>query len=146
MIMILSRDEILKAEDLERRTVPVPEWGGDVIVRAMTGAERDAYEASCFKDRGPGEQPVRDLSNVRAKLVSRTVIGEDGVRLFTDNDIGALGEKSAAALARVFDVAAELSKLGEGDIADLAGNSDAAPSGDSTSGSPATSDAPSPVS
>ena len=43
------------------------------------------------------------------------------------------GLKSAAALDRLFDKARHLSGLDEGDVEELAGNSDAAQSGDSTS-------------
>ncbi len=151
--MLLDRDSILKAEDLETEEVDVPEWGGAVLVRALSGTERDSYEASCMQERpvldargkpvkGRTEM-VRTLANVRAKLVVRSIVDGDGKRLFTDADASALGEKSAAALDRVFEVAARLSRLSDEDIEELAGNSEAAQSGDSPSTSPGTSDAPS---
>jgi hypothetical protein len=129
--MFLSREDILKADDLEREVVEVPEWGGTVIVQALTGKERDAYEASCMQQRG--KEMVRNLANVRAKLVVRSVVDEEGNRLFADTDANALGLKSAAALDRLFDVAAKLSRLSEEDVEELAGNSEAAQSGDSSS-------------
>jgi len=49
------------------------------------------------------------------------------------SDVKALGEKSAAALERVFDVARKLSGLSEDDVEELAGDFDDAPNGDSTS-------------
>jgi len=41
--MLLTRDEILKAEDIQYETVPVPEWapGGTVRVKTLSGEERD---------------------------------------------------------------------------------------------------------
>lgn len=129
--MLLSKDDILKAEDLEREEVEVPEWHGSVLVRALTGTERDAYEASMVSQRG--KDVVRNMANIRAKLVARCCITEDGERMFTDQDANALGRKSAAALDRVFEVAARLSRLNEDDIEELAGNCDADPSGDSSS-------------
>lgn len=150
--VLLSRDDILKAEDLETEVVPVPEWGGDVRVKGLTGEERDSYEAACMQERpaydAKGKQVrgrtemARNLANVRAKLVVRSVVNDEGERLFTDHDTGLLGQKSAAALDRVFEVAARLSRLSEEDVEDLAGNSDAAQSGDSASSSPENSDAP----
>lgn len=140
--MLLSRDDILKADDIETREVPVPEWGGTVRVRALTGKDRDAYEASCMQERAKG-QMVRNLANVRAKLVVRSIVDDDGNRIFQDSDANALGAKSAAALDRVFAVAAELSRLSEEDVDELAGNSGAAQSGDSSSTSPESSAAPS---
>ena len=141
--MLLSKDDILKADDIETREVPVPEWGGTVRVRALSGKDRDAYEASCMQERSKG-QMVRNLANVRAKLVVRSIIDADGNRIFADTDANALGAKSAAALDRVFAVAAELSRLSEEDVDELAGNSGAVQSGGSTSTSPASSAAPSP--
>ena len=44
--MTLTKDQILEANDLQSESVTVPEWGGDVLVRTMTGADRDAFEAS----------------------------------------------------------------------------------------------------
>lgn len=129
--MLLTKDVILSADDLGHEDLEVPEWGGTVRIRALTGAERDAYEASMQQQRG--KNFVRNLANVRAKLVVRTVIGEDGERLFTDSEANALGRKSAAALDRIFEVAAKLSRLSEEDVEELAGKSESGPSGDSTS-------------
>lgn len=127
----LSRDAILGADDLQYEDLDVPEWGGIVRVRSLSGAERDNYEASMRLQRG--KEFIANMANVRAKLVVRCVVDEDGKRLFTDNDAPALGEKSAAALDRVFEVAARLSRLSDEDVDELAGNSAAAQSGDSTS-------------
>jgi hypothetical protein len=150
--VLLSHDQILEAQDLETEDVPVPEWGGEVRVKGLTGEERDSYEAACMTERpsydGKGKQVRgrtelgRNLSNVRAKLVARSIVDEQGERLFTDHEVAALGKKSAAALERVFDVAARLSRLSDEDVEDLAGNSGAAQSGDSASNSPENSDAP----
>ena len=48
----LTRDEILGADDLKTESVKVPEWGGTVLVRELTGAERDEWEASVVKTNG----------------------------------------------------------------------------------------------
>jgi len=121
--MLLSRDTILAVEDLEVEDLEVPEWKGTVRVRALTGAERDDYEASMHQQRGKNNY-VRNLANVRAKLVVRCVVDEDGKRIFTDQDANALGKKSAAALDRIFEVAARLSRLSEEDVEELAGKSE----------------------
>lgn len=131
--MILSHDDILKADDLVTEEVPVPEWNGTVLVKALSGKERDAFEASCLQDRGK-QGMVRNIANVHAKLAARCMVNEDGRRLFADNEINALGEKSSAALDRVFEKAAELSRLSDEDVEELAGNFGDAQTGDSTSG------------
>lgn len=128
---VLSKDQIRQADDTQTEVVPVLEWGGDVIVRGMTGIERDGFEAEIAERRG---KKVRfDLRNFRAKLVVRTVVDEAGDRVFSDADATWLGEKSAVALGRVFDVASRLSGLSDEDIEDLVKNSESGPSDDSGS-------------
>jgi hypothetical protein len=138
----LTRDAILAATALKTEEVDVSDtvWGGVVLVRELRGRERDEWEASLAVQRG--KQMVPDVANMRAKLVARSVVGEDGEPLFSQQDVNALGELSAAALDRVFEVAARLSGLEEKDLEEMQGNSGAAPGGGSSSGSPATSAAP----
>jgi hypothetical protein len=111
----LSKEAILAAEDTRTEEVEVPEWGGSVLVRGMTGRERDEFESSMLIQAAG--QTARDLRNTRAKLVAKCAVDSDGKRLFADSDVAALGEKSAAALVRVFEVAARLSGLDEEDVA-----------------------------
>ena len=49
----LSRDAILQREDIKTEDVEVPEWGGTVRVRGMTGVQRDAFEASLIQQPRP---------------------------------------------------------------------------------------------
>ena len=128
---LLSREAILAASDLKTEEVAVPEWGGAVLVRGLTGAERDVYEQSVLT--GKGKNRDVNLKNARAKLIAMSVIDESGNRLFnTGADVEALGKKSAAAIQRVFEVAQRLSGLSDSDVEELAGNS-SGQSEDSTS-------------
>ena len=127
----LTRDAILAAATLKTEDVPVPEWGGSVLVRELRGRERDEWEASLAVQRG--RQMVPDVANMRAKLVARVVVGEDGEPVFTQQDVYALGELSAAALDRVFEVASRLSGLNPDSLEEMAKNSATAPSDGSTS-------------
>jgi hypothetical protein len=133
--MRLSRDDILKAADNEPEEVDVPEWGGSVLVRGMTGRERDAFEVSLMQP-GRGGRKVMDPANVRAKLVARCVVDDDGGRLFTDADVAELGGKSAAAVDRVYAVAARLSGMGGDDQEELTRDFALADGGGSSSTSP----------
>lgn len=117
---LLARDDILKAQDLPTERVFVSEWNGEVIVRGLTAAERDAFEQSIVETRGKNTR--MNLKNIRAKLVAMTVVDEQGNRLFSDEDAEWLGKKSAAALDRIFAVAQRLSGLRPEDVEELAGN------------------------
>lgn len=129
---LLKRSEILAVDDLKTETVSVPEWGGEVMVRSLTGAERDYFESSIVSL--DGKKTKTDLSNVRAKLVVVSCVDENGDSLFTAEDVEALGEKSASALQRVFEVAQHLSGLTAADVEELAKNSVPGLSAGSTSG------------
>lgn len=120
MTKVLSRDEILSVQDMTLECVDVPEWGGSVYVKSLTGAERDAFEASMISIDGSGKRKMT-LANTRAKLVAKTLCNEEGKRLFSDADIEHLTKKSAAALQRVFEVAQRLSGLTSKDVEDLTG-------------------------
>jgi hypothetical protein len=131
-VSYLSRDQVLGADDRQTEDVPVPEWGGTVRVRALSGVERDAYEAGIVSLQGDGSKVV-NLKNLRGRLVSLSCVDEDGSRIFTDEDAISLGDKSAAALERVFDVARKLSGLSEDDVKELAEGFAPAPNDGSTS-------------
>lgn len=113
----LSRENILEANDVPTEDVEVPEWGGTVRVQAMTGTERDKFEASMV---GKGNKP--NLANFRAKLAAACMVDENGDRLFSESDVNALGKKSAAALDRVATAAQRISALSAEDVDELAGN------------------------
>lgn len=133
----LGRDAILRAAALKTEEVRVPEWadpesGSDtVLVRELRGRERDEWEASLAVQRG--KQMVPDVANIRAKLVARSIVGDDGEPVFSQQDVAALGELSAAALDRVFEVASRLSGLNPDDLEEMAKNSGTAPDGGSAS-------------
>ena len=141
---LLTKSAILAANDLKTQDVDVPEWGGTVRVRAFTGRERDAFEASMV--RGDGKDRKVDLTNMRARLVALSVVDEAGQRVFSDEEVDLLGAKSGSALDRVFAVAQELNGLSGADVEALTKNSSAAPSGGSTSALPLPSATPTPTS
>ena len=118
---VLDRNAILEAKDLPTETVDVPEWGGQVIVRTLTGEERDQYESSMFEVVGDGanREVIPKMENLRATLAALSIVDEDSKRMFDVSEVHLLGQKSAAALDRVFDVAKRLSGLSEEDVKEL---------------------------
>lgn len=129
---LLSKLAILTADDLKTQDVPVPEWGGEVRVKTLTGAERDQYEADSVKTNRGGKREV-NMTNMRARLIAMCAVDENGQLLFTRADVMKLGQKSAVALERVFDAAATMSGMSDDDVAELAGNFDGDQNESSTS-------------
>jgi preprotein translocase subunit SecD len=121
---MLTKQQILEANDLKTETVFVPEWGGDVNVRTLTGKELDAYEMSFV---GDGKSKMQ---NIRARLIVRAVVDEQGQRLFSDADAEAIGERSGLALDRVYAVAARLNGRTDKEQKELEKNSEAVHTGD----------------
>ena len=114
---LLTKKDILKAQDLKTEIVDVPEWGGKVKVRGLSASDRDCFENEMFEQsQSPG------MKIVRASLCARCIVDEEDKRLFTDQDIKQLGTKSAVALNRVFKTAQKLSGLREEDVEELAKN------------------------
>ena len=109
--MTLTKDQILEAQDLQNESVDVPEWSGSVLVRTMTGADRDAFEASMITTLPDGTRKP-NMANMRAKLVALTVVDDAGNRVFDVTDVDRLALKSASALERVFNAAQRINGLG----------------------------------
>jgi hypothetical protein len=115
---ILTKEDILNADDRKIITLDIPEWGGEIRLRPMTGYERDKFEGSNQK-KGGGV----DFTNIRARLASLTIVDEKGELIFnTPDGVAALGKKSGAALDRIFDVIQKQNAIGEKDIEDSAKN------------------------
>ncbi|MDG9705542.1 hypothetical protein [Streptomyces sp. DH37] len=123
MTQYLSAEDILGADDLKPQPVAVPEWGGTVLVRGMTGTERDRFEASVMDDKLSGVAREKLLENYRARLAAACMVDESGKRMFrSDAEARRLGEKSGIALDRVAEVASRLSGLSDDDMEELTGN------------------------
>jgi hypothetical protein len=120
------------AKSLPTERVDVPELGGFVYVRAMSGVERDAWEKSLISGRG--KKTSVNTENIRAKLVAKTVCDEQGERILDDSDAIALGKMRVDVLQKLFNVAQRLSGVSDEDVEELGkGSAPEAGSGSPTS-------------
>lgn len=116
--MLLNKADILKHCDLPHEVVDVPEWGGQVKVKAMSGFARDKFESQIM-----GKNGGINTTNIRAKLAAATIVDDKDKLMFDEDDIVKLGNLSCAALDRVFEAAQRLNHLSNKDVEDLAKNS-----------------------
>jgi len=132
-----TRDQILSADDLGYEDLVVPEWDGAMVrIRELTGTERGVFEKSISKvsNNADGTTNVElEAQNLRVQLCALTMVDGEGKRLFADHEVHRLGEKSAKALQRVFDVSAKLSGSSDDSVEDAVGESEAIPSDESPS-------------
>jgi len=109
----LTAAEILAAQDIYTDEITVPEWGGRLHIRTMTGQERDTWEVYA---QG---QMTSKVVNIRARLAAICVADANGKRLFTDADTAKLAEKSGAALDRVYAAAVKWNGLTNDEVEKL---------------------------
>lgn len=118
------REQILAQPDLAQVAVDLSEFwpglDGQLYVRKMSATERSSYELSMdFSDEGT----PRDRLNIQTKLAVRTLVTEDGQRIFGDDDLDLLADKNAEALQVIFEAAAEVNGLTKDSVRALEKNS-----------------------
>ena len=120
----LTAEAILAADDLSTIWIQTSEWGKNsgVWVRGMSGSERDEFEMRVSGLDGGGNQVKMNYVNLRASLVASCVVDDDGNRLFSGDQVEALGRKSGAVLDRLFDAARKASGIGDDDVKALSKN------------------------
>ena len=117
----LSKDDIFKADDLPTKDIDIPEWGGTLTIRTLTGAERDQFESAFVN------QDQIDIRGLKARLIQLTVQNGDGQPMFTKADLQKINSKSASVIDRIFQESQRLSGLTKEDVDELVGNSGTAP-------------------
>ncbi len=118
---MLDKNAILAANDLKTQDVEVTEWGGTVRVRTMSGREREQFMVAVSEGEAIVD-PNQRIGELMRRLLVTTLVGEDGQRLFTDEDVDALADKSAEVLQRLFTVAQSLNGFGIKATDDIAKN------------------------
>lgn len=101
------REKILQADDIKKERVKIDEWGVEVEVRSLSGAERArVVENSRSKDGDVDEQKFYSM------LVIASVFDpETGEKIFKPADRDILSQKSFSALNKIAKVAARISGM-----------------------------------
>jgi hypothetical protein len=126
---VATADEFLNSPALDRAKVdvPVPELGtGKVIpIWGMTPRERSEFEDR--QTRLSKAQRDKQKTQIRERILVECCRNDDGVQLFTLQQIEQLGKRRGDVVERLVNVALELSGFTSKDLEDIAKNSDAAP-------------------
>lgn len=133
---LLSKDAILAAQDRKSKIVDVPEWGGEVRLMEMSGEDRLLYLSSILSyvtDKKGNTSVQANNANADSKLLARVIVDEDGKRLFSEEEIIALGQKNGVVLDRLVNEANELNALNPSAVDEAAGKSEDTQNSDSTS-------------
>lgn len=116
---MLDKAAILNASDDGIEQLHVPEWGGDVYLKTMSGFQRDNWEIyfTSELEKGNGE-----TVNIRASLAAACLCNDHGELLFSHKDIAELSKKSGKALDRIYSRCLKMNRITPQDIDELTKN------------------------
>lgn len=110
MALLTNPQAILDYDDDQYAEVEVPEWGGSVRVRSIGAAERENLLRSSVTVEGKSRKI--DTPVMRVKIVWLSVVDESNKRMWTTKaELEALGQKNAASIDRIADVALRLAGI-----------------------------------
>lgn len=97
----LTLDAIRDADDIERREMQIPEWGGTIELKALTKGEHQEARFASTK-RGQIDADLLEINLLCAGVVDPVL---------TKEDAGILKRKNAGVLERIMREILKLSKL-----------------------------------
>jgi propanediol dehydratase large subunit len=121
---VIDRTAFLsQVTDVPKEDVALPEFGNGTVIPVwgMTALERSRFEKS-FAPKG--KTLDERIVEFRQRLVVACCKNDDGVQIFTSDDIVALGNKSAKVLERIVNAAQRLSGMTNEDIEATVKNSE----------------------
>ena len=124
--MELTKEQILNADDLPRKKLKIPEWGGDVYICKLSAKERDAWEGICLEVGSCLEKSeFKKYASMRIKetLIYYALCDKNGNKLFTNlEDIEKLGNKAGHVIDRISEDIQNFNKISEKDLDDIEKN------------------------
>lgn len=126
---LLSAAQIFGKKDTVYKIVPVPEWDGNVRIRALRGRERAQFEAGIAARKvttkdGEKTAPGELTEKWREWVVAKACVDNAGARIFSDLQVDKLGERNGAALGRIADAVLELSGITKAEREEIRKNSE----------------------
>lgn len=115
---MLSREQIDKRPGFTVAEVRIDEWNDTVGIRSWTAKERGEYAVWIKKN-----PDATDLE-ASARVAAMSLCDANGVRLYSDADVPALLEQSAAALDKVVAAALTHNGIGEDSVKSAEKNSE----------------------
>lgn len=117
--MALSKDAIFAVKDSDSHEVDVPEWGGSILLRSMTGKQRNDYEHWATTQ---SKEKVPDYRGIRERLIICCAVDENGDALFTESDLAKLAEKNSEVIDRLHTECRAICGMDEDSVEDAVKN------------------------
>lgn len=127
--MKLTRDHLLRKRPRRTKQFTFPDDFGDLAgqsftVQAMTARERSEFETQFSRKGKPIPERQREI---RQRLVIATVIDDNGMPLFADDDLGQLSEVDGAVIEYMATASQELNQITNDDLEEIEKNSETTP-------------------
>jgi hypothetical protein len=117
---MLTKEQILSVQDLETVEVNVPEWGGVVKVRTLSGTDMGKWRQIVFN-----KQEENRIVDSDALLCALSIVDDNNKKIFSEVDVIALSSKSSTAIDRITEVIQKLNKMSAKAVEELEKNSEA---------------------
>lgn len=123
---MLTREQILNRKAGRFEVVAVPEWGGEVNIRALCVRDRAIIEADFVRlhrlIKSQDDSSVSHMTNLKLQVVALSVVDAEGVALFTLDDLDALAQQEPEAIGAIADAAILLNGFAAKSTEDAAKN------------------------
>ncbi|MFQ5625041.1 MAG: hypothetical protein ACE5FM_00095 [Methyloligellaceae bacterium] len=114
---MVTKSSILESAILDAEPIVVPEWGGEVLVKALSAAEFDSFLSDVRDTKGEITQ-----KGLVVKLLLLCLCDDSGNALFVAEDEPALARQPMKRLMPVFELAQRQNGINEEETEALLGN------------------------
>lgn len=122
MAKFLTRDVILAAQGFKTEEIEVPEWGGSVLVRALSAVEvssvglgiiatDESSDRLTITSKEGNTIDIAKAIDLYPKIVAYALVDGEGNQLLSEKDARSLSMASQDAMQRIVNVALRLSGL-----------------------------------
>lgn len=111
---LLNRKQFIDADDIKYCEVELPELGGSVRIRSMSG--KDEIE---FEDVKKNKEATEWIF----WAIARYCVDENNQQMFTEDDVEAIKEKSSSSIKKLFDAILDLNTINDSKVEAEAKNS-----------------------
>jgi len=111
---MLTKDQIIQADDKRFADVEVPEWGGSVRIKTMSAKDRQQFQSS-ISTKG------KVADDFMERLIICCLVDDKGKQIFEQADIKLLSDKSSVAINKIFSAAVELNGMTDKSVDQIKG-------------------------
>lgn len=112
--MLLNLDDITNIQDAKTSVISMPEWGGDIKVKAFDFAQQLEFEKQ--------KNLLEDDSDLIMLMLRMSIVDEDNNYIFNQETIKLLGKRNSQALFKIFTACLEINALSEKGLENKAKN------------------------